>query len=63
MGVGTKQGIRMWDVVHCKLLENTNPVSAKVWMLTFKYTHAYVVGRQEDWDGVKVCDMANCVLI
>ena len=32
-------------------------------MLSFQYPHAYVVGGQDDWDGVQVWDMVNCVLI
>ena len=62
MVTGSKQDIRLWDMEHCKLLENANPVNVKVWMLSFQYPHAYVVGG-EDWAGVQVWDMVNCVLI
>ena len=47
---------------NCKLLDNTNPISVNVWMLSFQYPHVYVVGG-EDWTGVQVWDMVNCVLI
>ena len=63
MVTGSKKGIRMWDMDQCKLLENTKPVSVKVWMLSFQYPHAYVVSGQDDWDGVQVWDMVNCGLI
>jgi len=62
MVTGSKKDIRLWDMEHCKLLENTKPVSVKVWMLSFRYPHVYVVGG-EDWTGVQVWDMVNCVLI
>ena len=62
MVTGSKKDIRLWDMENCKLLDNTNPISVNVWMLSFQYPHVYVVGG-EDWTGVQVWDMVNCVLI
>lgn len=62
MVTGSKKDIRLWDMEHCKLLDNTRPVNSNVWMLSFQYPHVYVVGG-EDWTGVQVWDMVNCVLI
>jgi len=62
MVTGSRQGVRLWDMEHCKLLENTRPVRVWVWMLSFQHPHVYVVGG-EDSSGVQVWDMVNCVMI
>ena len=59
---GTRKEIKLWDLEEHSLVENVKPVLVKVWMLSFIYPHAFVVGG-EDWDGVQVWDMVRCVKI
>ena len=40
------------------MVENVEPITVKVWMLSFIYPHAFVV-KGEDWNGVQVWDMVN----
>ena len=59
---GTRKSIKLWDLEQQKLVENVKPIKVKVWMLSFTYPHAFVVGG-EDWKGVQVWDMVKCVKI
>ena len=59
---GTRQGIKLWDLEEHKIVKSVKRIKTKVWMLSFTYPHAYVVGGQ-DWNGVQVWDMVRCELV
>eukprot|EP00092_Neocalanus_flemingeri_P031519 GFUD01034230.1.p1 GENE.GFUD01034230.1~~GFUD01034230.1.p1 ORF type:complete len:448 (-),score=113.19 GFUD01034230.1:83-1426(-) len=59
---GTRKSIKLWDLEEHKMVENVKLVKVKVWMLSFIYPHAFVVGG-EDWNGIQIWDLAKCVQI
>eukprot|EP00092_Neocalanus_flemingeri_P015066 GFUD01016273.1.p1 GENE.GFUD01016273.1~~GFUD01016273.1.p1 ORF type:complete len:387 (-),score=69.86 GFUD01016273.1:41-1201(-) len=60
--MGTRESIKLWDLEEHELVENVKPIKVKVWMLSFKYPNAFVVGGK-DWNGVQIWDMVMCVQV
>ena len=60
--IGTRNSIKLLDLVEQKLVENVKPIQVKGWMLSFLYPHVFVVGGI-DFPGVQVWDMVGCVRI
>jgi len=59
---GSRQSIKMWDLEEHKIVKSDKPVKVKVWMLSFTYPLAYVVGG-EDWNGVQIWDLSKSELL
>jgi len=54
--IGSRTVIQMWDWKNQKLVNSTNQIKSKVWMLQYVPPHIFVVGG-EDWKGFKVIDI------
>ena len=59
---GSRKSIKLWDLNEHKLSESVRPVKVKVFMLSFTYPHAFVVGG-EDWNGIQIWDLSKCELV
>lgn len=59
---GSRQSIKLWDLEKHKIVESVKAVKVKVWMLSFTYPYAYVVGG-EDWNGVQIWDLSKSELV
>merc|ERR1712215_382729 len=60
VAIGTRNTIKLLDIEEQKMVEKIPPVHVRVWMLSFVYPHAFVVGGN-DWEGVQVWDMNSGV--
>ena len=54
--IGSRTLIQMWDWKEEKLIESTNLIKSKVWMLQYVPPYIFVVGG-EDWKGFKVINI------
>ena len=59
---GSRKSIKLWDLNEHKLTESVRPVKVKVFMLSFTYPHAFVVGG-DDWNGIQIWDLSKCELV
>jgi len=55
---GTRQSIQIWDLQKLALVETSQKMSVKVWMLSYSFPFVYVVGG-EDWRGFKVFNITT----
>ena len=47
--IGTRNSIKLLDLVENKLVENVKPIQVKGWMLSFLYPHVFVVFKPGTW--------------